>query len=373
MNFDFSDDQKMLQQAARDYLEEASPLSVCRSVLESQQPYSQDVWKGAAQLGWLGTAIPEEFGGAGFGYLELAVIAEEAGRALAPIPFASTAYLATEALLMAGSAEQKQQYLPQLAAGELIGTLAISERPGQNGCEGTEAAFDGATVTGTKVPVLDGEAADFAVVVAREGDGLSWVLVDLRGDGVERSAVESFDPSRPLANIRFTKAPGARLGAAGDGAALTARLLDRAAVLLAFEQLGSAARAFDITRAYTLQRYAFGRPIASFQSLKHRLADLWCAIELARSNCYYGAWALSNDDPELAVAACLARISASDAFDEMARDMIQMHGGVGYTWEYDCHLFYRRSKLLSSILGTTSWWKDKLVTRIEKKEGAAAA
>ncbi len=372
MNFDFSDDQKMLQQAARDFLDEASPLSVCRSVLESQQLYSKDLWTGAARLGWLGTAIPEDFGGAGFGYLELAVIAEEVGRALAPIPFASTAYLATEAIVMAGSDAQKADLLPQLATGERVATFAVAEKAGQNGLAGIEATFDGSTVSGTKVPVLDGEAADVAVVVAREGSGYSWLLVDLNGDGVARSGVESFDPSRPLSRLVLDRASAQRLGAAGEGASLTERLFDRAAVLLAFEQLGSASRAFEITKEYTLQRYAFGRPIASFQALKHRLADHWCAIELARSNCYYGAWALSNDDPELSVAACLARISASEAFDAVARDMIQMHGGVGYTWEFDCHLFYRRSKLLSSVLGTTSSWKDRLMARIEKKETAAA-
>lgn len=372
MNFDFSDDQKMLQQTVRDYLDGSAPLTVCRAVLESKQPYAKEVWTGAAELGWLGTAIPEEYGGAGFGYLELAVIAEEVGRALAPIPFASTAYLATEALCMAGSDSQKQQLLSAIAAGERIGTVAIAEQPGQNGTEGIAATFDGTSLTGSKQPVLDGEAADFAVVVAREGSGLSWVVVDLAGDGVRRQGLHSFDPSRPLARIDFERAPATRLGAAGAGEALTAKLLDRAAVLLAFEQLGSASRAFEITRAYTLQRYAFGRPIASFQAIKHNLADLWCAIELARSNCYYGAWALSHNDPELAVAACLARISASEAFDRVARDMIQLHGGVGYTWEFDCHLFYRRSKLLSSILGTTASWKDRLVTRIETKSEAAA-
>lgn len=373
MNFDFSDDQKMLQQTVRDYLEGSSPLSVCRAVLESKQLYAKDVWTGAAELGWLGSAIPEEYGGAGFGHLELAVIAEEVGRALAPIPFASTAYLATEALHLAGSPEQKKAWLTGIATGERIGTVAVAERVGQNGVEGVDATFDGTSLTGSKQPVLDGEAADFAIVVAREGAALSWVLVDLNGDGVVRHRLESFDPSRPLARLDFERAPATRIGAAGEGAALTERLFDRAAVLMAFEQLGSAGRAFEITRAYTLERYAFGRPIASFQAVKHNLADLWCAIELARSNCYYGAWALSNDDPELAVAACLARISASEAFDRVARDMIQLHGGVGYTWEFDCHLFYRRSKLLSSILGTASSWKDKLITRVEAKGEAAAA
>lgn len=371
MNFDFSDDQKMLQQTVRDFLDSSSPLGVCRSVLEGKQLYSKEVWQGAAELGWLGTTIPETYGGAGFGHLELAVIAEEVGRALAPIPFASTAYLAVEALRLAATEEQKQQLLPAIATGERVGTVAIAERPGQNGVAGVEASFDGGTLSGTKQPVLDGQAADFAIVVAREGQGLSWVLVDIGADGVQRRSLDSFDPSRPLARLDFAKTPAVRLGAAGAGGELTERLLDRGAVLMAFEQLGSAARAFEITRTYTLERYAFGRPIASFQAIKHNLADLWCAIELARSNCYYGAWALSNDDPELGVAACLARISASEAFDRVARDMIQLHGGVGYTWEFDCHLFYRRSKLLSSILGTPASWKDKLVTRIEAKGEAA--
>ncbi len=370
MNFDFSEDQKLLQQTARSYLAENAPLSVCRQVLESEQPFSRDLWKGAAELGWLGTAIPEQYGGAGFGRLELAVIAEEVGRALTPIPFASSVYLATEALLLAGSEAQKQKYLPRLAAGEAIGTLALTEAPGENATEGVAARFAEGSLTGTKLPVLDGAAADFAVVAARGDSGVSLVLVDLAGGGVSRRPLDSIDPSRPVAELRFERAPAEPLGEEGQGSALASRVLDRAAVLMAFEQLGSAARAFDVTREFTLGRYAFGRPVASFQALKHRLADLWCEIELARSNSYYGAWALSNEAPELSVAACLSRISASEALDLATVEMIQMHGGVGYTWEYDCHLFYRRAKLLGAILGTSSHWRDQLIDRIEARAAA---
>ncbi len=367
MNFDFSEDQKLLQTIARDYLTDNAPLAVCRSVLESDQLYSHELWKGAAELGWLGTTIPEEYGGAGFGYLELAMIAEEVGRALAAIPFSSSVYLATEALLLAGSDEQKQRYLPRLATGESVGTLAVWEKPGQSGTEAVETSFDGGSLTGTKLPVPDGAAADFAVVAARTGKGVSLVLADLSGDGVEVEALSSFDPSRAQAKLRFAGAPAELLGAEGEGAALVERILDRAAVLTAFEQLGGASRAFDMTKEFTLGRYAFGRPIASFQAIKHRLTDLWCDIELTRSNCYYGAWALSNDDDELGVAAAVARISASDAFANMSEEMIQMHGGVGYTWEYDCHLFYRRAKLLSATLGSPSSWKRKLVDRLSAR------
>ncbi len=372
MNFDFSDDQQMLRTTARDYLSQHAALTVCRGVLEARQPYAKDLWRGFGELGWLGTAAPEEFGGSGFGHLELAVLAEESGRALAAVPFDSSVFLALEALLLAGTDEQKQRFVPKLVRGEAIGTFALAEKPGQNGFAGVQATFDGATLSGSKAPVLDGEAADLAIVAAQGPQGPTLVVVDLNGSGVTRQALESFDPSRPLARLTFDRAAAQVLGTPGQGAALAEKLIDRAAVLFAFEQLGSASRAFEITREYTLQRYAFGRPIASFQAVKHRLADLWCEIELARSNCYYGAWALSNDDPELAIASCLARISTSDAFDRMGREMIQLHGGVGYTWEFDCHLFYRRSKLLSSILGTTSAWKDRLITRLEAKENVAA-
>jgi alkylation response protein AidB-like acyl-CoA dehydrogenase len=370
MNFDFSDDQKLLQETAKDFLEEHAPLSVCREVLESDLPYAQSLWKGAAELGWLGTAIPERYGGAGFGYLELAVVAEEVGRALAPIPFSSSVYLASEALLQAGSDEQKQRWLTRLAAGEAIGTLALTEKPGQNGVEGVEALCEGGRITGSKLPVLDGDVADFAVVAARDASGVSLYLVALDGEGVEREPIRSFDPSRSAARLSMNGAPAELLGEAGQGAALADAVLDRAAVLMAFEQLGGASRAFEMTRQFALERYAFGRSIASFQAIKHRLADLWCEIELARSNCYYGAWALSNDAPELGLAACLARVQVCRAFELAVVEMIQLHGGVGYTWEYDCHLFYRRAKLTAVSLGNPASWREKLVARLESERAA---
>ena len=364
MNFDFSEEQKLLKQTARDYLEENASLAVCREVLESSQPYSKNLWKGAAELGWLGSVIPEEYGGAGFGHLELAVIAEEVGRSLAPIPFSSSVYLASEAIMLGGSDEVKSKYLPKLASGEWIGTFAVSEKPGQNGIAGVEAKLSGGAVSGSKIPVFDGDIADFAVVATQGGD-LS--VVDLESDGVTRQSVKSFDPSRSAAKIDFA---GAKATALQGGAELANKVINRAAVLLAFEQVGGAERAFEMTKEFTLGRYAFGRPIASFQAIKHRLADIYCEIELARSNSYYGAWALSNDEPELGIAACLSRVSASEAYDLAAREMIQMYGGVGYTWEYDCHLFYRRAKLLSVALGNPASWKDRLIDRIEEQRAS---
>lgn len=368
MNFDFSDDQKLLQQTVRDYLAEHASLAVCREVLEGDAPYKKELWSGAAEMGWLGTVIPEEFGGAGFGHLELAMIAEELGRALAPIPFASSVYLATEAILQAGTDAQKREYLPKLANGDAIGTFAWTERPGQNSVEAIAAKVAGGKLSGTKLPVADGDVAHFAVVAALSDKDVSLYLVDLTGDGVQRKALQSFDPSRSVARIDFDSAPAELLGEDGRGAELASRLLDRAAVLMAFEQLGAAEACFEGTKEFTLGRYAFGRPVGSFQAIKHRLADMWCELELARSNAYYGAWALSGDEPELPVAACISRIQATEALDLISEEMVQMHGGVGYTWEYDCHLFYRRAKALGSVLGSCAAWKDKLVDRVDANE-----
>jgi alkylation response protein AidB-like acyl-CoA dehydrogenase len=198
--------------------------------------------------------------------------------------------------------------------------------------------------------VLDGGAAGLAIVAARGAAGPALALVELDRPGVVRTPLQSFDPSRPQARIAFDAAPAEALGPADAGPAIRT-LLDRAAVMAGFEQLGGATRALEVTRAYALGRYAFGRPIASFQAIKHRMADLYAAIELARSNGYYAAWALSSGSDELELAACSFRAAASEAFELASREMIQIHGGVGFTWEYDCHLFYRRAKLLSAWLG----------------------
>jgi len=365
MNLEFSDEQKFVQKSARDYLTENSKLDVCRKVLESGQPYAPELWKGVAELGWLGTAIPEEYGGAGLGYLELVLIAQELGRALAPIPFSSSVYLCAEAILQAGSAEQKKKYLPKLASGELIGTFALAEGAGDFNPSDVTTTFDGARLSGVKFPVPDGGSAGIAVVVAKEGAGISLVLVSLDGAGVTRTNLAAFDPSRPQAKLELKGAAGERLGAAGGGAKIATAVLDRAAVLLGYEQIGGAERALEMTRNYTMSRFAFGRAIGSFQALKHRMADVFCKIQIALSNGYYAAWALSNGNDELPVAAATTRVAACDAFTLASEELIQMHGGVGYTWEYDCHLFYRRARALAAAIGSPSEWRDTLVNRVD--------
>jgi alkylation response protein AidB-like acyl-CoA dehydrogenase len=362
MNFDFDDDHRELARTARTLLEDRCSLREVRAVFEGPQPYDTDLWAAGAAMGWTGLTVPEEHGGLGLGYLELTLLAEELGRALAPIPLSSSVYLGTEAILLAGTPEQQARYLPRLASGELIATLAVQERRDRVGGADLRSRFADGRLDGVKAPVPDGAVAGLAVVVANEGSTLA--LVELDGDGVRRVPLESLDPSRSLARLHFDGAPAELLGVDGEGQALLDRLCDRAAVLFAFEQLGGAQRCLDLAVAYAKERYTFGRPIGSYQAIKHKLADVYVAVELARSNAWYGAWALSTGSDELGVAACLARISATEAFQLAAEEGLHVHGGIGFTWEHDAHLFLRRSRLLAVELGAVRRWKRTLVHRL---------
>jgi alkylation response protein AidB-like acyl-CoA dehydrogenase len=365
MNFDFSDDLKQLREQARKFLGERCPTTAVRKVLEGPEPYDKALWQEIAGMGWTGAAIPETYGGAGLGHLGLCVLAEELGAALAPVPFSSSVYLASEAIVAGGSEAQKRAWLPRLASGAAIGTLALAEGPGKADARKLRTSFRGGALTGEKLPLPDGDVADVAVVAAQGERGVVLTLVDLAGPGITRTPVQTIDPSRSHASIAFANAPAELLGAAGEGESLLRRVQDRAAVLLAFEQVGGAQRALEMARDYALGRYAFGRPIGSFQAIKHKLVDVYVATELARSNAYYGAWALARNAPELPLAAAAARVSANEAYFLAAKENIQVHGGMGFTWEFDCHLYYRRAKLLSLALGSTRSWKDRLVTQLE--------
>jgi len=363
MNFDFSDDQKQLREQARKFLAEKCAPKAVRAVLDGKAPYDRELWNGLAEMGFLGVAIPEEFGGAGAGHLELCVIAEEMGRALAPVPFSSTVYLAAEAVLIAGSEAQKRKWLPAIASGEAIGTLALFEGKGNP------------SPHGVKKPVPDGAIADFAVVAARTGSSgrdsdISLFVVDLKGSGVEAKDLTNLDPTRGQAELTFKNCKAEPLGATGEGWSILAQVLDRAAVLIAFEQVGGADRALEMGRDYALDRIAFGRPIGSFQAVKHMLADMYVSATLARSNCYYGAWALSTNASELPEAAAASRISATQAFQHCAKNNIQVHGGMGFTWEFDCHMYYRRANVLALSLGSLSYWEDALIDRMRKRNAA---
>ena len=375
MNFDFSDEQKQMRDEARKFLSEQCPPKAVREVLDGKAPYDKSLWKGLAEMGFLGIAIPEQFGGAGAGHLELCVIAEEMGRALAPVPFSSTVYLAAEALLIAGSDAQKQKWLPKIASGDAIGTLALFEGKGNPSPKAVKVTANGGVLNGVKKPVADGAIADFAVVAARTGSSgresdISLFIVDLKAAGVEVKSLTNIDLTRGQAEITFRNAKAEPLGAAGEGWSVITQVLDRAAVLTAFEQVGGADRALEMGRDYALDRIAFGRPIGSFQAVKHMLADMYVSATLARSNCYYGAWALSTNAGELPEAAAAARISATQAFQHCAKINIQVHGGMGFTWEFDCHMYYRRANAVALGLGSLSYWEDALIDRMRKKNAA---
>jgi acyl-CoA dehydrogenase len=368
MNFDFSDDLKQLRDQARRFLSEQSPPAVVRNVLEGGERYASGLWQAMAEMGWLGAAIPEQYGGAGLGFEGLCVLAEELGRALAPVPFASSAYLATEALLLAGTDIQKRRLLPKLAEGSAIGCFALAEGTGNPDPASVRVRAAGSRLAGSKWPVMDGNVADFAVVVARDDAGeIALFLADLAT--ATRRDLATVDPSRNHARIDFAGAEVERLGSQTGWPAVQ-RLLERAAILIAFEQVGGADASLEMARNYALERYAFGRPIGSFQAIKHKLADVYVAIELARSNAYYGAWALSADAAELPLAAATARVSATEAFHLASKENIQTHGGIGFTWDVDCHLYYRRSKQLALALGAAPWWKHRLVELIEMRNAA---
>ncbi|MCI4643935.1 MAG: acyl-CoA/acyl-ACP dehydrogenase [Hyphomonadaceae bacterium] len=371
MNFDFSEDQKFLRDEARKFLTAECSSTAVRAVLDDGEvTHDAGLWAKIGEMGWLGAAIPEEHGGLGLGMLELCVIAEELGRVLAPVPFSSTVYVLAEVLKLAGSEGQKAALLPKLAGGEVVGALAISEGPGEPDPTRLGVRFEGGKLSGTKIPVTDGDIATHAVVLAAEGSGASLVLVDLSAGGVTRNPVKTLDPTRSHAELVFDGAPADRLGEAGAGAALLDSLLDRAAVLLAFEQLGGASRCLEMATDYAKERYAFGRPIGGNQAIKHKLAEMYVKNEVARSNCFYGAWALSSDAPELPEAAAAARLAASEAYWFAAKENIQTHGGMGFTWEVDAHLYYRRAKLLAVQAGAPKVWKDKLIRALEARNAA---
>ena len=368
MNFDFAEDLNHVRSEARAFLAEHAGKSARRAI-DAATGFDQPLWQEIAKLGWIGAAIPEEYGGSALGDEGLCVLAEELGRAMPATPFASTAYLASQAVLRFGSDAQKNRLLPKFADGSLIGCFALAEGAGAPREAAIRATLRGGKIDGTKTPVIDGTIADIAVLAVRDGNDIALALVDLTQQTVTRATLETLDPSRDAACITFAGATAEILPGA-HGFSAVANLLDRAATLFAFEQIGGAQACLDMARDYALERNAFGRQIGSFQAIKHKLADVYIAIELARSNAYYGAWALGADAPDITSAGAAARVAATRAFELASAENIQTHGGMGFTWESDCHLFYRRAKHLSLVIGAAPFWKDRLIGAIEQLNAA---
>jgi alkylation response protein AidB-like acyl-CoA dehydrogenase len=360
MNFDYTADQVYLKEEARRFLENRCPLTVVRQVLDAPDRGGDPaLWAAIVEQGWLGAAVPEAYGGLGLGHVELCAIFEELGRALAPVPFASSILL-IEALLLAGTEEQKQAFIPALIAGERVGAIALTEGAGPAVPATAAARFSDGQVHGVKTPVIDGGMADLLLVLVSGAQGPVLALADLRAGGVERTALSLIDPTRGAVEMNLAGVPARPLGAEGEGVALAKAILDRAAVFAAFEQIGGADRVLERTCAYALERRVFGRPLGANQAIKHKLADFYIRNQLARSNAYYAAWALGHSAEALPAAAAAARIAGCEAYWLASKESIQIHGGIGVTWEEDSHLFYRRSVSLSVVAGAPRYWRDRL-------------
>ena len=366
MNLDFSDDQKYLKEEARKFFEKENTLKATRKTLEDKLFIDQDLWNKVVALGWTGITIPEEYDGLGLGHLELCVLAEEMGKVLAPIPFSSSVYLFTEAINKFANEDIKKEILPKLVTGEIVGTLAVTEDLHAPTEENISTSSSKGLINGKKIAVPDAKAATHSIVVTKSSSGVDLRLVCHESDGVIINHMDSIDESRGHFSIDFKDVDSQLIGEEGNGWECYQSLIDQAAVLFSFEQIGGAQASLDMALEYAKERYAFGRQIGSFQAIKHKLADMYVSITLAKSNSYYAAWALSTNSSDLPVASATARVSATKAFQFCSKENIQTHGGNGFTWEYDCHLFYRRSKLLSLNLGSLSNWKNRLVTGLEK-------
>jgi len=362
MNFDLSEEQKMLAEQANALLADRSPFDHLRGLIDRGAEWDEPLWRELAEMGFLGAAIPEAYGGLGLSALDLGVLAAEFGRANAAVPFFSSIVLAAEAILMAGSDEQKAEWLPKLASGEVVATLAYSEGPGR--LAPASVGFADGKVTGVKAPVADAGIADIALVLADAG----LAIVRLDAAGVVRTKLEAFDHLRCHYRIDFQGAPGELLAKPIDMSAL----FDRAAVQAAFEATGAAEACLLMARDYALERQIFGRSLASYQAIKHKLADIAVQVELLRSNAYFAGWAASESPGELPAAAAAARLTAVSAFEEAARENLQVHGGIGYTQEANCHFFYRRERLLAVHIGNRDYWAARLIQHIPTSQAEAA-
>lgn len=374
MNFQFSEDAEALRTQARKFLAEQSDRSRARSVMDAGTHMDKALWQQMVDLGWTALRIPDVYGGLGLGVLELCVLAEEVGRALTPVPFTSSVLMATELLIASGHADMQKTWLPKLANGSAIGTVAWMEGTTGSPVSAPNLSFERGGLIGTKIPVADGMIADFAIVTAT--DALTGELIiavqELSHDKVTRENTETIDLVRPHATISFDGCNPAILAQGAQAEKLRDHFIHATAVLLAFEGLGGAEAAMDMAVAYAKDRVTFGRKIGSYQAVKHKCADMYIKNQLARSHAYYGAWALSTDAPELAQAASGARLAAMDAYRYAAEENVQLHGGIGFTWESDCQFFYRRARLLALSLGARPFWVDRLVRTLEQRNTLAA-
>ena len=365
MNFAFSEEQEELRTVVRQFLEAKSPESAVREQMETERGYDPEVWaQMAEQLGLQSLIIPEEYGGQGFGYVELTVVLEEMGKYLLCAPYFSTVVLAANTLLHSGDESAKKEYLPGIASGGTIATLAFTEPNGRWDESGIEMTVTDGRLTGTKSFVLDGHTADLILVAARGPQGVSLYAVPGDAPGLTRTPLATMDQTRKQAKLDFDGVEGRLIGEEGKGWEVLSTVLDLAAVALAAEQVGGAQRCLDMSVEYAKVRVQFGRPIGSFQAIKHKCADMLLEVESAKSAAYYAGWCASEMNDELPAVASLAKAYCSDAYFHAAAENIQIHGGIGFTWEHPAHLYFKRAKSSELLFGDPTYHRELLAQRI---------
>ena len=375
MNFAFSEEQEELRRAVRQFLEAKSPETEVRRLMETTEGYDPAVWKQMGQeLMLQGLAIPEEYGGQGFTFIELGIVLEEMGRVLLCAPYFSSVVLAANAIMNVGTDSQKQALLPGIASGDTKAALAFTEPSGKWDAAGiTMEAKENVggefTLTGEKMFVIDGFTADTIVVVARlEGttgtDGIMFFTVAGDADGLTRTPLQTMDTTRKQAKLEFDNVVASPLGSTQDGFAAFGKTLDQAAVALSNEMMGGAQKVLEMSVDYAKVRVQFGRPIGSFQAIKHKCADMLLEVESGKSAAYYAAWAAAEDNEELPVVAALSKAYCSEAYFHAAAENIQIHGGIGFTWEHPAHLYFKRAKSSEIYLGDPTYHRELLAQRI---------
>jgi alkylation response protein AidB-like acyl-CoA dehydrogenase len=369
VSFVFNEEQEELRRTVRAFLEQKSPETEVRRLMETERGYDEAVWRQmGGQLGLQGLAIPEEFGGSGYGFAELGVVLEEMGRRLVCAPFFSSAVLAASALLHSGDDAAKKQWLPAIATGDVIATLALAEDTGRWDEDGVTtravAAGDGWSLTGTKSFVIDGHVAGLLLVAARTDAGVSLFAVREDAPGVTRTPLTTLDLTRRQARIELAATPATLVGDDGGAWPVLRRVLDLAATGLAAEQIGGAQLVLEMATAYAKERVQFGRPIGSFQAIKHKCANMLMAVEIAKSGAYHAIWSAAELDDALPEAAAIAKVCCSEAYLQVAADNIQVHGGMGYTYEHPAHLYFRRAKSTALLFGDPAYWREAIATQI---------
>ncbi|MEM7142410.1 MAG: acyl-CoA dehydrogenase family protein [Actinomycetota bacterium] len=369
MNFAFSEEQEQLREFVRSFLEDKSAEDAVREQMDTEQGYDDAVWNQMAeQMGLQALAIPEEFGGQGFGFVEQVVVLEEMGRALLCAPYFSSCVLAANAILQSGDDDAKKDLLPGIASGETRAALAFTEESGRWDEGGITLQASGGgdawTLDGTKMYVLDGHTANLIIVAARTDAGVSLFSVDADAEGLTRTALSTMDQTRKQAKLEFSGVSASLIGEDGAGWSTMETVLDLAAVALAAEQVGGAQMCLDMSVEYAKVRVQFGRPIGSFQAIKHKCADMLLEVESAKSAAYYAGWCAAEMNDELAQVASLAKSYCSEAYFHAAAENIQIHGGIGFTWEHPAHLYFKRAKSSELLFGDPTYHRELLAQRI---------